>query len=108
VTGQMWKNKGVKFGNTTGFFLCLNSKASAEITWHCKHYKGRGLMKEYKTLHDLARTIISLLRTSRLLSKSSTRMLRSKRRILRVAHMRPMEVERPGTSGEESFTTTGP
>jgi len=55
VTGQMWKNKGVKFGNTTGYFLCLNSKASAEITWHCKHYKGRGLMKEYKSLHELAK-----------------------------------------------------
>merc|ERR1712196_264012 len=34
--------------------LCLNSKASAEIAWHCKHYKGRELMKEYKTMKDLA------------------------------------------------------
>jgi len=50
----MWKNKGVKYGNTTGFFLCLNSKASAEITWHCKHYMGRGLMKHYKNLGELA------------------------------------------------------
>jgi len=54
VTGMMWKNKGVMFGKTPGFFLCLNGKASQEITWHCKHYKGRGLMKEYKSLADLA------------------------------------------------------
>merc|ERR1711906_68662 len=40
VTGMMWKNKGFKQGHTTGFFLCLNGKASTEITWHCKHYKG--------------------------------------------------------------------
>merc|ERR1711939_22321 len=32
VTGQMWKNKGLTLGGTTGFFLCLNSKASTEIT----------------------------------------------------------------------------
>merc|ERR1719345_455009 len=55
VTGQMWKNKGVKFGNTSGYFLCLNGKASKEIEWHCKHYKGRGLMKAYSTLADLAK-----------------------------------------------------
>merc|ERR1712226_1248468 len=54
-TGMMWKNKGVTLGGTTGFFLCLNGKASAEITWHCKHYKGRGLMKEYKGLADFAK-----------------------------------------------------
>merc|ERR1719261_2083013 len=55
VTGEMWKNKGVKFGNTTGFFLCLNSKASNEITWHCKHYMGRGLMKFYNNMGELAK-----------------------------------------------------
>merc|ERR1719214_541234 len=55
VTGEMWKNKGVKFGNTTGFFLCLNSKASKEIEWHCKHYSGRGLMKFYNNLGELAK-----------------------------------------------------
>jgi len=55
VTGMMWKNKGVTLGGTTGFFLCLNGKASAEITWHCKHYKGRGLMKEYTGLADFAK-----------------------------------------------------
>jgi len=54
VTGEMWKNHGLTQGSCTGFFLCLNSKASAEITWHCKHYKGRGLMKEYANLGELA------------------------------------------------------
>jgi succinate dehydrogenase/fumarate reductase flavoprotein subunit len=54
VTGMMWKNKGVKLGNTTGFFLCLNSKASKEMNWHAKHYMGRGLMKFYKSLNELA------------------------------------------------------
>ena len=37
-------------GSTTGFFLCLNGKSSTEITWHCKHYKGRGLMKSYNNM----------------------------------------------------------
>ena len=48
VSGQMWKNKGP-------FRLCLNSKASKEIAWHCKHYKGRKLMREYKNMHELAK-----------------------------------------------------
>merc|ERR1719395_132165 len=55
VTGMMWKNKGVKLGNCTGFFLCLNSKASKEMNWHAKHYMGRGLMKFYKNLNELAK-----------------------------------------------------
>jgi len=55
VTGMMWKNKGVVWGNTAGFFLVLNGKASAEITWHCKHYKGRGLMTSYKGLEAFAK-----------------------------------------------------
>jgi succinate dehydrogenase/fumarate reductase flavoprotein subunit len=55
VTGMMWKNKGVTLGNTTGFFLCLNGKASTEITWHCKHYKGRGLMKSYDHMGEFAK-----------------------------------------------------
>merc|ERR1712050_681544 len=54
VTGMMWKNKGFTQGSTTGFFLCLNSKASTEITWHCKHYKGRGLMKSYSNMGEFA------------------------------------------------------
>merc|ERR1712176_13155 len=55
VTGMMWKNKGVKLGNTSGFFLCLNGKASKEIEWHCKHYKGRGIMKAYKNMGEFAK-----------------------------------------------------
>merc|ERR1712150_448178 len=51
----MWKNDGVKLGNTAGFFLCLNGKASTEITWHCKHYKGRGIMKSYKNMGEFAK-----------------------------------------------------
>merc|ERR1719261_870886 len=55
VTGMMWKNKGVVQGKTPGFFLCLNSAASKEITWHCKHYVGRGLMKAYNNMGELAK-----------------------------------------------------
>jgi succinate dehydrogenase/fumarate reductase flavoprotein subunit len=55
VTGMMWKNKGVKLGNTSGFFLCLNSKSSEEILWHCKHYVGRGLMKFYNNMGEFAK-----------------------------------------------------
>jgi len=55
VTGMMWKNKGFTQGNCTGFFLCLNSKASTEIQWHCKHYKGRGLMKSYNNMGEFAK-----------------------------------------------------
>jgi len=54
VTGMMWKNHGVTLGNCTGFFLCLNSKSSKEIEWHCKHYKGRGIMKSYKSMEEFA------------------------------------------------------
>merc|ERR1719373_1331944 len=50
VTGMMWKNAGVTLGQCTGFFLCLNGKASKEIEWHCKHYKGRGIMKSYANM----------------------------------------------------------
>merc|ERR1719207_406480 len=55
VTGMMWKNKGFTQGSCTGFFLCLNGKASEEITWHCKHYKGRGLMKSYNNMGEFAK-----------------------------------------------------
>merc|ERR1711959_818068 len=48
VTGEMWKNKGP-------FRLCLNSMASEEIIWHCKHYTGRGVMKYYPSGADLAK-----------------------------------------------------
>merc|ERR1712054_655774 len=46
VTGRMWKNK-------PPFRLCLNSKASKEIHWHCEHYKGRGVMKYYANMQAL-------------------------------------------------------
>merc|ERR1712050_409845 len=55
VTGMMWKNKGLTLGSTTGFFLCLNGKASKEIAWHCKHYKGRGIMKSYNNMGEFAK-----------------------------------------------------
>eukprot|EP00298_Acanthocystis_sp_HF-20_P015104 c21029_g1_i1.p1 GENE.c21029_g1_i1~~c21029_g1_i1.p1 ORF type:complete len:652 (-),score=297.84 c21029_g1_i1:656-2566(-) len=48
VTGRMWNNKGP-------FRLVLNSKASAQIEWHCKHYVGRGLMKKFDTGAALAK-----------------------------------------------------
>merc|ERR1712039_613311 len=51
----MWKNKGLTLGSTTGFFLCLNGKASKEIAWHCKHYKGRGIMKSYNNMGEFAK-----------------------------------------------------
>merc|ERR1719439_422474 len=46
VSGMMWKNQ-------PPFRLCLNSKASKEIHWHCEHYKGRGVMKGYKDMQEL-------------------------------------------------------
>lgn len=55
VTGEMWKHEGIKLGNTVGFFLCLNGKASNEISWHCKHYKGRGIMKSYANMAEFAK-----------------------------------------------------
>merc|ERR1712196_302565 len=48
VTGEMWKNK-------PPFRLCLNKAASTEIIWHCKHYTGRGVMKNYASGADLAK-----------------------------------------------------
>jgi len=46
VSGMMWKNQ-------PPFRLCLNSKASKEIHWHCEHYKGRGVMKYYANMGAL-------------------------------------------------------
>jgi len=40
VTGMMWKN------NKAPYRLILNSKASKGISWHCKHYVGRNVMKK--------------------------------------------------------------
>merc|ERR1712063_141395 len=50
VTGEMWKN-------TPPFRLVLNKKASDEIIWHCKHYTGRGVMREYKTGEEFAQDL---------------------------------------------------
>ncbi|GET01408.1 fumarate reductase [Rhizophagus clarus] len=50
VTGEIWKTKGP-------VRLVLNSKASKEIEWHCKHYSGRGLMKKINSGEELAREI---------------------------------------------------
>jgi len=47
VTGEMWKHQ-------PPFRLCLNKKASNEIHWHCEHYKGRGIMKQYNNIAELA------------------------------------------------------
>lgn len=50
VTGEMWKNAGP-------FRLILNSVASKAIAWHCEHYKGRGIMKQYNSGAELAKDI---------------------------------------------------
>jgi len=42
------------YKNKAPFRLVLNSKASKEIEWHCKHYVGRGLMKSFKSGVELA------------------------------------------------------
>ncbi len=47
VSEQMAKGAGP-------FRLLLNSKASKEIEWHCKHYVGRGLMKMFSNATKLA------------------------------------------------------
>jgi len=48
VTGEMWKSK-------PPFRLVLNKAASDEIIWHCKHYTGRGVMKNYANGAELAK-----------------------------------------------------
>lgn len=50
VSGEMEKGKGP-------FRLVLNSAASKQIEWHCKHYTGRGLMKHLKSGAELAKEI---------------------------------------------------
>lgn len=40
--------------NKYPYRLFLNSKASKEIEWHCKHYAGRGLMQHFETGADVA------------------------------------------------------
>jgi flavocytochrome c len=48
VSGEMHKNKAP-------FRLVLNSAASKEIEWHCKHYVGRKLMKFFTSGKDIAK-----------------------------------------------------
>lgn len=50
VSEQMWKNEGP-------FMLLLNSKASQEIEWHCKHYVGRGIMRRFENGRDVAKAL---------------------------------------------------
>ncbi|KDN50868.1 Flavocytochrome c [Tilletiaria anomala UBC 951] len=49
VTAAMWKHD--KFPVR----LILNGEASREIEWHCKHYQGRGLMKRFETVEEVAK-----------------------------------------------------
>lgn len=48
VSGMMWKNQGP-------FRLLLNETSSANIAWHCSHYRGRGVMKLFKNGNELAK-----------------------------------------------------
>ena len=48
VSGEMAKNKGP-------FRLVLNTPAAKEIEWHCKHYRGRGVMKYFNNANELAK-----------------------------------------------------
>jgi len=49
VTGRMWEH------NNGPYRLVLNTKASSGISWHCKHYCGRRVMKHFATGADLAK-----------------------------------------------------
>ncbi|KAG0170480.1 hypothetical protein DFQ28_001724 [Apophysomyces sp. BC1034] len=51
VTGMMWKQ------NNPTIRLVLNTAASKEIEWHCRHYAGRGLMKRFENGQALAKEI---------------------------------------------------
>ncbi|KAI9016321.1 FAD binding domain-containing protein [Phycomyces nitens] len=50
VTGEMWKNK-------FPIRLVLNTAASKEIEWHCRHYAGRGLMEKFENGAALAKNM---------------------------------------------------
>ncbi|CDR45974.1 RHTO0S11e07008g1_1 [Rhodotorula toruloides] len=49
VTGRIWED------NKRPVRLVLNGQAGKEIEWHCKHYVGRGLMKKFDTVADIAK-----------------------------------------------------
>lgn len=50
VTGEIWKTGGP-------IRLILNGAAGREIEWHVKHYRGRGLMKSFKSGAEVAKEI---------------------------------------------------
>lgn len=43
--------------NKPPFRLILNSKASKEVEWHCKHYTARGLMEKFQSGFELAKSM---------------------------------------------------
>ncbi|GAA5828937.1 hypothetical protein JCM3766R1_003875 [Sporobolomyces carnicolor] len=49
VTQRIWDN------NKYPVRLILNGQASEAIKWHCKHYTGRGLMKRFDTVEQVAK-----------------------------------------------------
>ena len=71
VTGEMNKNKGP-------FRLVLNSKASKEIEWHCKHYCGRKLMKKFNNATELAKEMVFLQINYKKHSTNTTKLLLNK------------------------------
>ena len=58
-SGVAIMSQGVKLRNTSGFYLRFHGKASAEIAWHCKHYKGRGIKKAYRYMGEFAKEYTS-------------------------------------------------
>lgn len=51
VSGCMWEH------NQAPYRLILNSACAANIAWHCAHYCGRGVMTEFKSGADLAKSM---------------------------------------------------
>ncbi|GAA5886825.1 hypothetical protein JCM16303_005719 [Sporobolomyces ruberrimus] len=49
VTQRIWDNGKYPVR------LILNGQASEAIKWHCKHYTGRGLMKRFDTVEEVAK-----------------------------------------------------
>ncbi|GAA5938557.1 uncharacterized protein JCM15063_005353 [Sporobolomyces koalae] len=49
VTQRIWDNGKYPVR------LILNGQASEAIKWHCKHYTGRGLMKQFNTVEEVAK-----------------------------------------------------
>ncbi|GAA6061068.1 hypothetical protein JCM10212_000111 [Sporobolomyces blumeae] len=49
VTQRIWDNGKYPVR------LILNGEATQSIAWHCKHYVGRGLMKRFETVEEVAK-----------------------------------------------------